>query len=295
MNLANLQQTDEHGNPVYDEDGNPVMTDLRNAVIDGSVLITAPLSNNSESGDGYYDADGIPGIGFESTMTDDQVRQIANEVNEGTLTPGGVAFAERFSGATIQLAAAQGILTGTVMYPQTPTATLHVWHFEGGAWREEQGNQNGGSITVVVNNGARTRGITENSDGTIDFEIDFDVDEPTYCYLYFVENENEGASARPVKPIGKRERAHGKIVSVGVKVSKVKQSNPPSQASGGTLPESEDPKLNIDDSDGIRSITINERAGNNRWYNLQGQQIDEPTKKGLYIKNGKVIAIKNNR
>ena len=33
-------------------------------------------------------------------------------------------------------------------------------------------------------------------------------------------------------------------------------------------------------------------AGNDTWYNLNGQRIDTPTKKGLYIKNGKKVIVK---
>jgi hypothetical protein len=33
-------------------------------------------------------------------------------------------------------------------------------------------------------------------------------------------------------------------------------------------------------------------AGNDTWYNLSGQRIDKPTKKGLYIKNGKKVILK---
>ena len=35
-----------------------------------------------------------------------------------------------------------------------------------------------------------------------------------------------------------------------------------------------------------------EAAGNDAWYNLSGQRISAPTKKGLYIKNGKKIVVK---
>ncbi|MBR3017162.1 MAG: hypothetical protein IKH57_08820 [Clostridia bacterium] len=44
----------------------------------------------------------------------------------------------------------------TFTYPAMPTgAILHVWHYEGGAWHEEQGNQTGNSITVTVNTGLK--------------------------------------------------------------------------------------------------------------------------------------------
>jgi hypothetical protein len=51
---------------------------------------------------------------------------------------------------------------------------------------------------------------------------------------------------------------------------------------------------NIGDGDGettgIQSI-VNDQSSmfNDQWYNMQGQRISKPTKKGLYIKNGKKI------
>lgn len=38
-------------------------------------------------------------------------------------------------------------------------------------------------------------------------------------------------------------------------------------------------------------ITL-EAAGNDVWYNLSGQRVCAPTKKGLYIRNGKKIVLK---
>ena len=43
------------------------------------------------------------------------------------------------------------------------------------------------------------------------------------------------------------------------------------------------------DATGIRAI---EESQNDTWYNLKGQRIDAPTKKGLYIKNGKKVIVK---
>ena len=33
-------------------------------------------------------------------------------------------------------------------------------------------------------------------------------------------------------------------------------------------------------------------VGNDVWYNLKGQRIDTPTRKGLYIKNGQKVVVK---
>ena len=45
-----------------------------------------------------------------------------------------------------------------------------------------------------------------------------------------------------------------------------------------------------DDATGISRIAA--EAGNDTWYNLKGQRIDKPTRKGLYIKNGKKVIVK---
>ena len=47
------------------------------------------------------------------------------------------------------------------------------------------------------------------------------------------------------------------------------------------------------ESDGATGINrIAAEAGNDTWYNLSGQRINIPTKKGLYIKNGKKVIVK---
>ena len=46
-----------------------------------------------------------------------------------------------------------------------------------------------------------------------------------------------------------------------------------------------------DDMTGIRSIDEGQFT-NDTWYNLKGQRIDTPTKKGLYIKNGKKVIMR---
>lgn len=47
------------------------------------------------------------------------------------------------------------------------------------------------------------------------------------------------------------------------------------------------------EDDGTTSISrIATEAGNDAWYNLNGQRIDTPTRKGLYIKNGKKVIVR---
>ena len=46
------------------------------------------------------------------------------------------------------------------------------------------------------------------------------------------------------------------------------------------------------DGDATGISRIASEAGNDTWYNLKGQRIDTPTKKGLYIKNGKKVIVR---
>jgi hypothetical protein len=46
---------------------------------------------------------------------------------------------------------------------------------------------------------------------------------------------------------------------------------------------------------GIKDIersTLNVQHSADKWYNMNGQQIDEPTKAGIYIHNGKKVFVK---
>ena len=45
-----------------------------------------------------------------------------------------------------------------------------------------------------------------------------------------------------------------------------------------------------DEATGISRVAAED--GNDTWYNLSGQRISAPTKKGLYIKNGKKVIVK---
>ena len=270
----NLVQKDGEGNPIYDEEGNPKLIDTTNGIIDNVVLITAPLSTDPNSDEGLDDSDGIPGIAFESTMTDDAVKAIAQAVNNKEYMPGGQTFAEHFSGVTILLPPGEGIIKTRVM-----TEPGYTWHL----------SINGDNIVYLEDGEANISKYRDLGDGESDVEINFAVNEPTYCYLYLVK---DNAGARPFNRIGKRERAHGKVVSVGVTVVKSRSCNPASEASGGVLPKSEDPVLDEGELTGITTVVVNKPLSNNKWYDLQGREIYLPTKKGLYIKDGKKYVIK---
>ena len=265
--LRTLQLTDKDGKPLYEDDGTPKLPDLENSIV-MDVLITLPSSNDSSTDEGIDsgDVDGIPGIAIETvTMTDAIVKNVAKRVRstgEDKLVPGGDSFAQEYVGLTILLPAAEGsVMTDLALEPGYEFHMLIA--------------EDDNSEPIVVPEG--------------EILTPFDVKETTYCYIYLVKTS---ATARPISPIGKRDTAHGKVVSIGVKVVKSAGSNPPSEASGGVLPESEDPQLNIEAVTGIKAFIHDENVGNDKWYNLNGQQINEPTKQGLYIHNRKKVYVK---
>ena len=275
LDEKNLVQKDEEGNPIHNEDGTlKLVEDLSNTVIDNVVLITAPQSVDPNSDEGIDDSDGTPGIAFESTMTDEAVKEIADAVNNNEYLPGGQTFAENYSGVTIQLPPGEGYILATVM-----TEPGYTWHL----------SINGEDAIRLKEGVALISNFVDHGDGTIEVTISFDVNEPTFCYLYLVE---DGAGVRPFNRIGKRERAHGKVTSIGVSLSKARECNPASVASGGVLPESEDPIIEVDETTGITNIIVDRPLTTNKWYDLQGRQIDQPTKAGLYIINRKKVIIK---
>ena len=98
--------------------------------------------------------------------------------------------------------------------------------------------------------------------------------------------------ARPVGAdtrLGKRGRAHGTIYSVKVSPSKLASNNSAAMASGGIIPSnavsSEDDPTEIL---GVKEFIVSD----NRWFTIDGRQIDKPTQKGLYIHNRKKVVVK---
>ena len=246
---------------------------MTNGVVDGKVLVTAQESNNSDSDEGYDDSDGTPGIAFVGTMTDDAVVAIADAVKNNDVTPGGQRFAEYYNGITINLPEGEGLITAII-----EAEPGYTWHL----------SIDGEDFVCLIEGDAKIENYhveSYNEDGypMVRVDISYHVNRPTYCYLYLVK---DNAGVRGIAPIGKRDKAHGKIVTVGVKVVKSAGKNPPSEASGGVIPEETDIVTGITDN----SIIDNHiRVDNDRWYNLNGQQVDKPTKQGLYIHKGKKV------
>ena len=280
---SQLVEKDEDGEEMLDEDGNPIPANLSNYAYAPSnteknvILITLNPKNIGENAGGFGVEDGFGGIYIGDTMTDADVGKVANDVDKLNMVPGGSTYADSYDGFTFMLPAGYGIVEIDDFVEDGYEFHLII----------------GTDDPIALDDSNSKISRFDATSQHVQAEIHFNVKEPVYCYLYLVKKDKT-SGARSIVPIGKRETAHGKVVSVSVKVKSAISTDPPSEATGGVIPESEDPVIEID-TDGIIPIlyTDKDRMGaNNKWYNLNGQQIEEPTKPGLYIHNRKKIIIK---
>lgn len=267
-------EKDEEGNVKTDEEGNPISTDLSNFTYaptsetgedsQPKILITL----NPESGDGYGDDDGEGGIYVVNGTSDDKVNEVADGVANEEYVPGGSTYAANYDGFTFILPAGEGSVTIDEEVDEGYEFHLKI-----------------GTDAPIT--------LKEGEPGRAQAEIPFSVEEPTYCYLYMVETHTSArAAARPFDDtrVGKRDRAHGKIFSVKVSPSKLNAANTPSQASGGVIPPSQE-QGDIMELEGIQGVKVVQTT-DDRWFTIDGRQIDKPTKKGLYIHNRKKVVVK---
>jgi hypothetical protein len=266
--LNTLYLKDEEGHVIVDDNGQPKLPNLVNSVVD-KVLITLPASidANSDEGISVDDSDGRVGITIQTDdMTDDKVKTIAqkvitSQINNKEYFPGSDDFAKEFAGMTILLPACTGSI-------ETELALEDGYEFH--------------MLIAEEDKGALKSTIKVIPAGKV--ETPFDVAMPSYCYIYMVKT---GAGTR----LGKRDKAHGKVYSVGVSVTKARSVNPPSEASGNALPPSDDTNVN-EQTTGIYTIVSEQQAVKSGWYTLDGQKIAEPKQRGLYIKDGRKVVIK---
>ena len=282
---SQLVEKDEDGKPKLDASGKPIAANLANysyapASTTGEpeknvIHISLNPANIGPDAGGFDIENGVGGIYIGDTMTDAKAGQVAQDVHDNKMVPGGTLYAESYDGFTFKVTAGSGTIEIDEIVEND-----YEFHLIIGINKPIALNEDNSIIRPYDANSVRVQA-----------EIPFNVGAPTYCFLYMVKKTS---GARGVTPIGKRETAHGKVVSVSVKVKSAISTDPPSEATGGVIPESEDPVIEID-TDGIIPIlyTDKDRMGNNnKWYNLNGQQIEEPTKPGLYFHNRKKIIIK---
>ena len=233
------------------------------------ILITLnPTPGDPEAGDDYIDDDGEPGIVVGSTMKDSQAGKVANLVATNELVPGGSKFAEDYDGFTFMVPAG----SGTIIIDQE-VEEGYEFHLRIGT---------GAPITLA--GGDSGRAMAQES---------YDVTTPTYCYLYLVEKA-EVSGTRGTR-LGKRTKAHGKLIAIQVSATTIIPTTPPSEASGGIIPQSEDPEDPVTTPTGIREVKSGEVKSkySNHWFTLDGQALQsKPTKAGIYIFNHKKVVIK---
>ena len=201
-------------------------------------------------------------------MKDSQAGRVANLVANNMLVPGGSKFAEDYDGFTFMVPAG----SGTIIIDQEVEAG-YEFHLRIGT---------GAPITLA-----------EGEDGRAEARESYNVQTPTYCYLYLVE-KTEAAGTRGTR-LGNRTKAHGKLISIQVSATTVIPTTPPSEASGGVIPQSEDPEVPVTPPTGIREVRSGEVKSecSNRWFTLNGQALQsKPTKAGVYIFNRKKVVIK---
>ena len=302
VKLSDYVQRDDEGQPMTNEDGSPKIVSLRNTIINNLLHVLAN-SDNPDSDEGFDNSDGVDGITIEGLMTDQKVGIIAGKVLNSDLVPGGSALEEEYNGLMFLPNAGVGQISTTLKVD--PGYAFHLALEKDIKYEKDEDDKYiiSGDPFVEVHelsgqaNPARGKvkkiEYKDAGNGYVEVTIDYDSDEPTYCYLYLVKT-SDASGARNIVPVGKRDKVHGKVTSINVNIVKKSPGNPPYIASDGVIPNMEDPDDDDDVVTGIKDITNTNknRIDNNKWYNLNGQQMNAPTKQGLYIINGKKIVIK---
>ena len=294
-NASDYTAKDENGNTVLDENGNPKTVSMMNFAQNKDILLTLWTKNDEDNyqkgndGDwpdaGFDNSDGDPGITMVITMTDAQALAVAASVLANTIQPGGTTYSMEFKGATFIVPAGSGEIDVWVktdpgyvykLLPVGLSEETHKLDFNSPSIKEYQDLGNGKiKVTVEYN----------------------DLPTQTYYMLYLAEEAPSGA--RGGTRLGKRDKAHGKLYSVGVRPRSITDVNPPSEASGGVIDEEEDPEGVIDNPTpptpptGIQTVASESSVNSNKWFTADGRQLEgRPTKPGFYIRNGKKVVIK---
>ena len=278
---SQLVEKDEDGKVKKDESGNPIKANLSNYSYAPSsttgepeknvIHISLNSANIGNDAGGFDIENGVGGIYIEDTMTDEKAGQVAQDVNDNKMVPGGTLYAESYDGFTFKLIAGSGTIEIDEIVEND-----HEFHLIIGTNKPITLNGNNSIIRPYDGKSVRVQA-----------EIAFNVGAPTYCFLYMVKKT---ASTR----LGKRDKAHGKLVSVQVRSTTVIPTEPPSEATGGVIPKSDDPEPETDPTPptGITFVNSDKMAVKSGWYTIDGQKIAEPTQRGLYIKDGKKVVIK---
>lgn len=243
----------------YNTDGTE--NTLENFVFDGKVLLTLK-NTQSYFGDGIDDT-GSTGIVINTVMDESWFYDLDLE----DTAPGTLSFAEVFTGITILVPAGEGWI---VIDGETHDGYCIKMRSLFGDELEE----------VMYSENRERRAFYYN------------FDKPTFVGIYNGGQVANNARQRVIRP-GKKGASNIKIFTVTVSPKTVKGSNPASAASegeyNGSTPEvGQDEERPTEIISGIKDMEYKAKNAD-RWYNLNGQQIDMPQRKGLYIHAGKKV------
>ena len=249
-------------------------TNITNMTIEDKLLITATQHEEGSNEDDDYIDPNNGAFVMNTTNTSEDVEVLSQGVEDGTKTPGSEDYADSFRG---------GI---TFMIP-SGTGTIEL----------ELMNEEGYMLMLKIGTGVPHE-IVRYERATV--VIDYNVDEPTYVYLYLEEKSIIGARrAGNNTRVGKRDKAHGTVFSVKVKAASVSSTNPLNNVEGATgnitIPDVNTTTPSGDDVPTKAEFKISNdenKANDDKWYTIDGQRINKPTQKGVYIRNRKKVVVK---
>ena len=249
-------------------------TNITNMTIEEKLLITATQHEEGSNEDDDYIDPNNGAFVMNTTNTSEDVEVLSQGVESGNKQPGSEDYADSFRG---------GI---TFMIP-SGTGTIEL----------ELMNEEGYMLMLKIGTGVPHE-IVRYERATV--VIDYNVDEPTYVYLYLEEKSIIGARrAGNNTRVGKRDKAHGTVFSVKVKAASVSSTNPLNNVEGATgnitIPDVNTTTPSGDDvpTKAEFKITNDEnKANDDKWYTIDGQRINKPTQKGVYIRNRKKVVVK---
>lgn len=172
---------------VVDEHGVETPADLSNYTVNG-ILYTL---NTGVDGEGYDGSGDEGAICLVSTLTDDQVAEVAKNVANETSLPGSDSYANSFTGGiTFMIEKGSGVIE-----LDGETSENFVFH-------------------VKIGTGEPFEVASLNREV---MQIPYDVEADTYVYIYLVAKSKTRAVGHidpPVNMIGRRETSHGRIYSL---------------------------------------------------------------------------------
>ena len=243
--------------------------DLSNTTVDNEnkILFTA-----NTGADGYDSTDNS--IVLNTTLTTKGVEQVAAEVATGDLIPGSADFAKDFHGLTFMVPDGSGKIYLNVSI------------------------ENGYCLKVkVIGDTSGTYSTVRQSTTTA--VINYQVSEASYVLVWLERDTNYSREDTR----GRRETAHGRVYSVRLVPEQVATKNPLSMEpnfpktmveeveTGSSTNPTPTPTPTPEPPTAIDEVEASADS-HAQWYTINGQRIDPPTRKGLYIKDGKKVVIR---